>query len=744
MHARTSPRISGTPTGRAPHSRSHHEFAPLLALLDGARMDRGSGGRAALELQRLVGNKNARAAFAGGSRGAAVAQRISAARSGGSTLDGTARGRLERSYGVDLQDVRVHADGEADALARGLDAQAFTSGGDVFFRSGSYAPSTPAGFRVLAHEVAHVVQQSTGPVPARELGGGLRVSEPADAGETAADLAADDAVAGVPAQRLPAGSARAGDGSSVQRCGPVPCDCPDEKKEAVAADEGLAPIQRMPAARGIVVQRKPLPNVPLGDLDLMFDPRARLSFSAPDGTQGLAVKDEAAETFTFTDVPRGARGQLDLDVAMQWFKKPDVVPPGPAGVCDVCGILAKALTVSLPFPLDLIFGNIEPPKALIDECRRLVRLDVNGIKPLLDKIEDAALDPCTKLIGLTGISKDLGKVFTFLCKGGQIVLRILPGGADSFIKDIQLHILQGVREARRALEKCKSKQPPAPPPGPATGQLLGGAQSQMRTAFVSEPDGSLRFTGLSPVPFQFGSGARLVIPVEHGRNSAPGGGSVQQQPTVTTTAGAPGVAARLFTAQVQQPADVAYGCEQPFRPFKVAKDVFEQDDLAHQQIRDWYFGLHPLIRQDIEEGRGLIRITGRASKTGSQAFNMQLAEKRAKRVKSILAGMTGSHARDMRVFFLGELGAQTPGCDGPVPNRKECEDAAERRADAVASGSIPGAGTLESPCAGHIGQPTPSGADFPVVEASAEQAEVAPTPAAAVDGERPLLEPAFA
>jgi hypothetical protein len=93
-------------------------------------------------------------AFAVGRRTAA---RIAGARGGGSPLPQTSRDGLESATGQDLSGVRVHADAEADRLAKGVGAKAFTSGSDVFFRSGRYAPSTSAGGALLEHEIGHVV-----------------------------------------------------------------------------------------------------------------------------------------------------------------------------------------------------------------------------------------------------------------------------------------------------------------------------------------------------------------------------------------------------------------------------------------------------------------------------------------------------------------------------------------------------------------------------------------------------------
>ena len=79
------------------------------------------------------------------------------------------------------------------------------------------------------------------------------------------------------------------------------------------------------------------------------------------------------------------------------------------------------------------------------------------------------------------------------------------------------------------------------------------------------------------------------------------------------------------------PADADYDCNGRFGPFKVNKDVFENEDGSIRSIRDFFFGLHPKVRQDIEEGRGNLIVTGRASKTGTQSDNLKLGKKRAVR-----------------------------------------------------------------------------------------------------------------
>jgi len=87
----------------------------------------------------------------------------------GQPLDPAMRGFMEPSFGRDFSQVRVHTDPKAAESARAMDALAFTVGRDVVFASGQYAPDMESGRRLLAHELAHVVQQGAG-VPAAVSG----------------------------------------------------------------------------------------------------------------------------------------------------------------------------------------------------------------------------------------------------------------------------------------------------------------------------------------------------------------------------------------------------------------------------------------------------------------------------------------------------------------------------------------------------------------------------------------------
>lgn len=85
--------------------------------------------------------------------------RIQIMKSGGQPLTNSERIFFERRFDRDFRRVRVHIDSRADNLNRQLNALAFTTGQDIFFRQGVYSRASPSGLKLLAHELTHVVQQ---------------------------------------------------------------------------------------------------------------------------------------------------------------------------------------------------------------------------------------------------------------------------------------------------------------------------------------------------------------------------------------------------------------------------------------------------------------------------------------------------------------------------------------------------------------------------------------------------------
>ena len=93
----------------------------------------------------------------------------------GQPLDASTQTFMESRFGHDFSSVRVHTDERAADSARSVNALAYTVGRDVIFGAGQYNPGTATGKRLLAHELTHVVQQSSGTVP---IGNSLEIGAP--------------------------------------------------------------------------------------------------------------------------------------------------------------------------------------------------------------------------------------------------------------------------------------------------------------------------------------------------------------------------------------------------------------------------------------------------------------------------------------------------------------------------------------------------------------------------------------
>lgn len=100
-----------------------------------------------------------RKANAGEGVATADASTITASRSNGQPLPNSERTFFEGRFGRDLGAVNIHADAKAERLAGALSARAFTVGREVYFGRDEYRPNSQEGRRLLAHELAHVLQQ---------------------------------------------------------------------------------------------------------------------------------------------------------------------------------------------------------------------------------------------------------------------------------------------------------------------------------------------------------------------------------------------------------------------------------------------------------------------------------------------------------------------------------------------------------------------------------------------------------
>ncbi len=86
-------------------------------------------------------------------------------RGAGQPLSASERAFFEPRFGADFRSVRMHSDTKAADITRAVNAHAFTWGRDIYFAGQAYQPGATEGRRLLAHELAHVVQQNRRRVP---------------------------------------------------------------------------------------------------------------------------------------------------------------------------------------------------------------------------------------------------------------------------------------------------------------------------------------------------------------------------------------------------------------------------------------------------------------------------------------------------------------------------------------------------------------------------------------------------
>lgn len=123
-------------------------------------------------------------------------------RSSGQPLDSQTQALMTFRFGQDFSRVRVHTDTQAAESARQVNALAYTVGQAIVFGSGRYSPHTREGQRLVAHELAHTIQQDGRGIV---MAGALKIGNPGDRYEQEADRAAEQ-VSAAPAQSAPDGA----------------------------------------------------------------------------------------------------------------------------------------------------------------------------------------------------------------------------------------------------------------------------------------------------------------------------------------------------------------------------------------------------------------------------------------------------------------------------------------------------------------------------------------------------------
>jgi len=197
----------------------------------------------------------------------------------GQALDGGTQARMERALGHSFAGVRIHADDRAAALSHDLAARAFTIGPHVAFGAGELRPGTLHGDALLAHELAHVVQQGTaaphGDVP---LGG---ASDPLEHDADLAAAAALEQLHGDEAPRPRRSWARAAGGLRLQRCGgqqaAVAAAVPPRTTESFVDTVPLTHEEAL-ARRDELIRSHPIPSTTVAP--------------APSGAAGGSLRDQ--------------------------------------------------------------------------------------------------------------------------------------------------------------------------------------------------------------------------------------------------------------------------------------------------------------------------------------------------------------------------------------------------------------------------------------------------------------------
>jgi hypothetical protein len=94
---------------------------------------------------------------------------INSAKGSGQPLDTNLQQSMGQAIGADFSGVKIHTDAQSDRLNRSIQAKAFTTGQDVFFRQGEYQPGNREGQELIAHELTHVVQQKGSEVEQKSI-----------------------------------------------------------------------------------------------------------------------------------------------------------------------------------------------------------------------------------------------------------------------------------------------------------------------------------------------------------------------------------------------------------------------------------------------------------------------------------------------------------------------------------------------------------------------------------------------
>lgn len=223
-----------------------------------------------------------------------------AAGSTGHALPDDLRTKFEGSLGTDLSSVRVHTGAASADAASAVGAKAYATGNDVHFGAGHYDPSSSSGQELIAHEVAHTVQQRGGS-PQRQHK--LEVSSPGDHAEVEADRAASAMVSG--------GGAVVGTSSGIQR-----------EAEAAASEGEKGKDEDDFISDSVEIAKAEPRPWPIGPVKLKLGAAANLTYqtAVPGGGKGENTegsKEEAKGPEVKVEVGKNKKGRPELKLAVE-------------------------------------------------------------------------------------------------------------------------------------------------------------------------------------------------------------------------------------------------------------------------------------------------------------------------------------------------------------------------------------------------------------------------------------------
>ncbi|HEV2381685.1 MAG TPA: DUF4157 domain-containing protein [Terriglobia bacterium] len=433
-----------------------------------------------LRLQRQYGNRYVQRVLARASQegeGAEVSPEVESsierARGGGQALDAGVRVQMESAFGADFGAVRAHTDAEAHSLNQAVNAVAFTTGKDIFFREGAYGPSTSGGRELLAHELTHVVQQ-TGPGIKTKLS----VSQPGDPLERQADEMAR--------------AVMSDEQKGLQRQAEMPKNEEEKKKklhtkaesdgvqcqpEASKEEDGKKKLKRqsvgamiagtsfgMGNPTGIIYRQAALPTGPPGTVPpgqvfqagvIRIVPRAQCFLN---GNQGpLMPISDPNQALGLGNVTNGDRGFIRFVVDSDW----DFENPG-LGVEPARG--RAQLQTTTPFRVPKGELKDEDDKLKFGKTRPTLQFS-EGTGAAMDKQPTTSEDPDD-----VGGSVTVAPSITYQVQtakqvqgGFNVTVLVLSEGAN-VAEQVALNETELISRAYTAELKYQPKQPPKPAP----------------------------------------------------------------------------------------------------------------------------------------------------------------------------------------------------------------------------------------------------------------------------------------